>query len=99
MDGTRGRTWGGNRTSCETDLPEAIRSLPYYHERIIKTSLKNEECQTLECLYTGNTLYLRRENVETKDLLKKNGYFYQEYTWYPYKTRGLSMNSDNENSM
>lgn len=73
----------GNRTSCETDRPEAIQSLPYYHERIIKTSLKNEECQTLECLYTGNTLYLRREDVETKDLLKKNGYFYQEYTWYP----------------
>lgn len=73
----------GNRTICQTDQPEAVQSLPYYHERILKTELDIGEFPALECFYTGDTFYLRRKDAETKEILKENGYFYQNYAWYP----------------
>lgn len=73
----------GDRKVCHIDQPEAIQYSPYFHMRFIKTRLKMDGAKTVECLYSGNSLYVSREDVETKQLLKKNGYRYKNYAFWP----------------
>ena len=39
--------------------------------------------RVLDCLYTGEVLYISMKDIENRALLRDNGYIYQDYHWDP----------------
>ena len=73
----------GNQTSYAAPEPDAIGTLPYYEGRVLKIGLDDRNGEILDCLYTGEVLYISMKDIENRALLRDNGYIYQDYHWDP----------------
>lgn len=65
------------------DKPEALGSLHYYKGRVFQIGLKDRGGSDLDCLYTGDTLYININDTKTKKLLREKGFAYRDYRWEP----------------
>ena len=60
-----------------------MRLVHYYKGRVLKIGLKDQNGVVLDCLYTGEVLYISMKDIENRALLRDNGYIYQDYHWDP----------------
>ena len=73
----------GEKRTIYVQEPEPLGTLHYYKGRVFKIVLKDQNGNDLDCLLTGDTLYIGMEDVKTKNLLGEKGFVYDNYKWYP----------------
>lgn len=52
------------------DVSESLGTLHYYHGRLFQIVLKDTKGNLLDCLFTGDTLYINKKDLEKMSILK-----------------------------
>ena len=73
----------GKKRTFYADKPDSVGTLRYCEERVLKIGCKDKSGDDLDCLLTGNALYVSMKDVKTKELLAEKGITYDDYKWFP----------------
>lgn len=76
----------GKKRTFYADKPDSVGTLRYCEERVLKIGCKDKSGNDLDCLLTGNALYISMKDIETKNLLAEKGITYDDYKWYPIRS-------------